>query len=157
MLAYKLFHPNHVVPLSEFITAFVEMCAYYISKCLVKFYTVRSEMLIFCVGICNAGIQIQYSLCFEYILKTIVKKRTYSPSVSVLRYVNAGLYRPVICRTLLEQAYISISEYFSVRYSLYVRIFFESICYPRSNFPEYSAHMARIFSEVQPHPAPILS
>ena len=58
MFTDQLLHPDHIIPVVEFVTAFMELTYKTISHMSVKFHTVFVKMFIFLWRIGNAGIHI---------------------------------------------------------------------------------------------------
>ena len=59
MLSNDFFHPDHVIPATEFVTAVMEQPHSLKAKMGMELLTVFAKIFIFCLGITNACVQIQ--------------------------------------------------------------------------------------------------
>ena len=130
MFTYLFFHPDHIIPVVEFVTAFMELTYKTISHMSVKFHTVFVKMFIFLWRIGNAGIHIENSLSLQSVFQSVIQK-TADPRMSLsLVYIDGRLNSPVVSSTFMEWTGIGITENFILLFSDKVRIFLESASNP---------------------------
>ena len=73
MISYDLFHPNHVIPSTKFISAFMEGPNLGESKMLMKLLTVSGQVFILYYRITDTGIQVQNVHVLKSLFKSFIQ------------------------------------------------------------------------------------
>ena len=129
MLPNHFFHPYHIKPLSEFITAVMKMSDLSKSHIVMETYAViiKISSLLYRAG--NTCIHIKYTHIFKFLFKYLVQCLANTHSLTVIFYINCCFNGPVISPSVFKACSICISDYFSFMYSFNIRIFCRNILY----------------------------
>ena len=83
-----LFHPYHVVPAAEFVTAFMKSADLCKTEMPVELFAVPGKVFILNDRIADAGIQIENAGFLQFSLKGFIQYAPVSPAVRVVIQIN---------------------------------------------------------------------
>lgn len=123
MISQRLFHIHHVIPPPKFITTFMIVPRHLITHVRVELGTVFCEIFIFCFGISNAGIKVDYILPDSNGFQRVIKHFTKPLMGGVLPNIDGGFRSPVVCASTLERVKIRVPHNLIIFNGNDVRIF----------------------------------
>lgn len=91
-----------MIALVEFEGTSMERTCYGIAHFFMELYAVKGEILVFFLGIGDAGIEVCYMLCRKELFKGGVEFCTYAFAVKSFFYINCDFNRPIIGGSVLK-------------------------------------------------------
>ena len=123
MLPDDLFHPDHIIPASEFVTALIKFTDQTIPDMCMVILAVAGQILILYLRHTDACLHIQDSHSPAHSLQRAVQLSSHTTAAQIFLYINGSLHSPVISCPLMKRSDISIAQNRSVPLCDQIRVF----------------------------------